>query len=268
MKSFPTGIERKELIRKAAEKAQEIIDQGKTGKEGVSKYGFKDSALDSGNGRFLDSFKNVLPEGEKELRAYIEKTLKAKKGKAVGIEFGGMGYNLFSSFQEGFFKKSMGVTLVNDKSDDDIRTLSKILPHHKVFEGNILAPSIAMSLEKELDGEKFDFITERLVGGFETMPPDPYLLSKIFQDWYRLLNEGGLMLIQTPVAFDGLMEKWVSVIKEKYPDVLDVQQFSSPYRDDNLPGSTFRLIKLPGSPETLPFLDPRTVRDIGMAVDG
>ena len=76
-----------------------------------------------------------------------------------------------------------------------------------------------------------------------------------------MLNENGLMLIQTPVALNNLMEKWMPMIREKFVGVLEIQYTSSDLEDGTAPGSVLRIRKLPGAPEKLPFLDSQAVRE-------
>src|SRR3989344_3050811 len=76
-------------------------------------YSWINSELD---GLFLRSFQTTfenIPSFKKmwrlkniSLSMYIETILKEKKGKAVGIEFGGPGSRLFNGFTKGFFLKS------------------------------------------------------------------------------------------------------------------------------------------------------------------
>ena len=260
-KKFPaSNAERKTIIENAGNEAREFVDEGLDGFNGVNAHEWKDSPLDGDDEpiTFFDSFKNILPEGEHNLRAYIEKVLETKKSNAVGVEFGGTGLRLFDSFTSGFFKKSAGVTLVNYKKLEDSNNQSS---SHVVVEGSILSSDLYPKLNKELNNDKVDLIIERMGAGFRLVPEEPRMLSNIFSVWYQMLSENGLMLIQTPVAFNNLLEKWVPMIQEKFAGVLEIQYNSSDLEDGTAPGSVLRIRKLPGAPEKLPFLDSHAIRE-------
>ena len=239
---FATGQERKALISDKTAKAEKFVERSKEKSMSTIQYNFLDSSLDGNfGGTFFQSFKNVLPKEAqpKGLKAYIEHVLEAKKGEAVGIEFGGTGLKLFKDFTPGFFKQSFGVTLL------DYRTPTTQMPStsestHQVIESNILDPELYTSLETKLEGKKFDFILERMAGGLRFIPAEPYKISGIFQRWYTSLATDGLLLVQSPMVFDKLMKKWVTLIKEEYPEVLDVE-YESGAGDNILPGCVFRL---------------------------
>ena len=98
----PRGIE--ELKR-----ARNISTQEDKNKEQFG-YVYVDSYLDNsdkledwGKGNLFDNFYSVI-EGEGSLKKYIENILQKKRSQAIGIEFGGLGINLFKGFSPGFFK--------------------------------------------------------------------------------------------------------------------------------------------------------------------
>ena len=241
-------------------------------------YPYKDSSLQSHifgpNLYFSDSFKNLFENGEEGMKGYIQKTLEGKKGEAIGVEFGGPATNLFRSFDKGFFKRSIGVTLVDHRKDSRKKPYPSNSPlvilneniindNHDVLEGDIFKQETYENLSKRLNGEKVDFIMERMEGGLRMVPSDPYTMGKILENWYELLNEGGIMFVQSPVVFNNLLEKWVDKIKSEFGNVIEVK-YKKGTEDFTPACSAFRLRKLPGAPSKLPLLDISTVKETQM----
>src|SRR5579859_3685773 len=118
---FPTGQERKKEVREK-EKLTQALEK-KHHWSPLKNFTWEDSALGYKSTRdsfeFYSSFQNffaaVLPESEKSLRNYIEKILEGRKGKAIGVEFGGTGVTLFRGFTPNFFRQTVGVTLIDYK---------------------------------------------------------------------------------------------------------------------------------------------------------
>jgi len=199
------------------------------------------------------------------MRSYIESSLDGKRGKALGIEFGGIGSNLFRGFSKGFFKETFGITLADHRKKwqaklDEYKN-SKHKLDHNAIEGDILCDDLYNNLEEKLNGQKVDLIIERMFLGLEFMPAEPYKLSKILEKWYEMLNEGGIMFVQPPVVFNNLLDKWAEMLHEKYSSTIEFQHEKGIHdaagEDEGY--SAFRLRKLTGAPKELPFLDPRTV---------
>lgn len=260
---FPTGKDRKKLIADNSKK----IEAYKRNRGAGRFYGWVDSSIEEGTqGSFNYSFYKVLPRGVNNIREYIEHILEDKKSKAIGVEFGGPGDRLFKGFTPELFKKSVGVTLVDWHGDDRKPDPGS---KHKVVEGDILTSHTYEELEKILEGDKVDLIMSRLAAGLEYIPIEPYAVSKILQVWYKLLNDGGVMFVQTPVFFNELLKEWATMIKDQYKDVLEFQEDAGGESDgSNTQGthssSAFRLRKLPGAPTELPLLDPRKVKNTPM----
>ena len=213
---------------------------------------------------FSDSLSISLPENfEKErdiegylknpeiFQIYIEQTLsKEQKHDLTAIEFGGPGSELFRGFSKDFFKKTVGVCLKdirdpNEKNND-------IKNNHSVVEGDILDiqdDKLLNEVTEKLDTEKTDLIISRMIGPLKEIDKHPAILDRIIRNWYNMLNENGLMFIQfqgyVPLNKDklerDLMEKWSTIIKEKFPKI-NIQ----------IDGGVMRLHKKVGAPEELP----------------
>jgi len=263
--SFPIGKERKDTLEQSRKKIDRFK---KTGKDEIllqRRYSWVNSSVDGPDeidGQpFRNSFRDILPKQERSLKDYIEKVLAKRKGEAIGIEFGGIGSRLFSDFTPGFFAKSVGVSLVDHREPEKLAIIQKgdEKINHELLEGDIFTDETHDRLNKLLRGKKIDLIIERMASGLEFVPLEPYRVSKILQIWYKLLREGGIMLVQTPVEFNNLLTEWVTKIQKEYKDVIELE-YQKGNNDRGDPCSAFRLRKLPGAPEELPLLNPRTVR--------
>jgi len=168
-------------------------------------YTLRDSPLEGHPSTFDGTFRRVLPEGETSLRGYIEKELASRKGKAVGIEFGGPGRELFAGFSEGFFQKTAGVPLVDPRRTvfSDAKAIDAER-HHQIISGDILSEKTYERLNEWLDGDKADLILERMMAGWKNMPNEPFTVGKLFQRGYGLLGEGGLMFLEVPREWEPL----------------------------------------------------------------
>ncbi len=264
---FPTNKEESEKVIK---RNQEKIENFKIyGKEKIKKdkhYGFLDSSLDdystSKGIPFAESFYYILPRSNKNLTRYIKECLETKKGKAIGVEFGGIGSSVFKSFPRGFFAKSVGVTLVDHREGKDLARSQKKDEkiNHETLVSDIFDLKTYESLNKLLQGKKVDFIVSRMAKGLEFVPIEPYTVSKILKIWYELLAEEGIMFVQTPIAFNNLLKVWTEKIEKEYSNLIEV--FFVPGFADNRADhcSSFRLRKLSDAPKELPLLDPRTIK--------
>ncbi len=264
--AFPIGKEREDLVRGKEKTTHEFeVTGAKQMQKG--KYKWRDSALegsgDSPQLSYGETFKNLLPWEGLSFRGYIEIIIKKMKGKALGVDFGGIGSRLFAGFSPKFFTKSIGVTLVDHRKPKDLHFAqqedAKI--NHEVLVGNIFDEETYKSLYESLNGEKIDFIISRMAGGLEFVPTEPYTVGKILEIWYELLAEEGVMFVQVPIAFNNLLKVWAERIQKDFKKVIDMQ-YSLGVIDSKPTGrfSAFSLHKLPGAPDKLPLLDPRTVR--------
>lgn len=212
---------------------------------------------------FEESFLNVLPEGQKDLCGYIERTLYLKKGKAIGIEFGGPGSRLFTGFSRGFFRKTAGIDIIgrHGTSNPVLRlgvAIKDTARNHKVMTGDILAPKTYNVLREWLGGNKPDLIIERMRGGFEENVYSKTVLFKTLERWYGFLNQEGLMFIQVPRIAHASFKEWVDMVQgQNYKNLLEVSYFFPRQGADSSAQhlSAMRLRKLPGAPKRLPQLE-------------
>lgn len=206
---------------------------------------------------FHEAFKSTLPEGT-NLRTYIEKVLTNRKGRAIGVEFGGLGSRLFSGFSNGFFERSLGVALFDSRSS--LQQVDDAESNHRVIAGDLTLDKTTKSIDRWLRGEKTDLIVERMVGGLDEVPHDPYLLREQANLYYRFLSEGGLMFVQLPKFATKLVPLWVDSARRVSSGTIDASY--GIYTNQYATTTVLRMHKLPGAPSELPVLSPRQVRDL------
>ena len=225
-------------------------------------YSIYDSSLNKfgADSNFDITFQPLLDERNQSLRSYIEGSLEKKKGRAIGIEFGGTGSNLFSGFSRGFFSRSLGVALADTRNRLDVDpTPEDEKRHHSVLAGDLTNLETYEHVREWLGTEKADLIIERLAGEHYSLPEEPNLLGKVFDAWYSLLAEEGIILAQTTRWMRPLIAPWVELIQKNYAGSLEVDHHHGSELDLF---DAILLRKLPSAPEKLPILDPRTVREI------
>jgi hypothetical protein len=185
-----------------------------------------------------------INEGGKRFEAYVKSILSPeKKGDLYAIEFGGPGSKLFQDFN-GFFSKTVGVCLEDIRSTLDVM-LDK-LNNHFVLEGDIMDVTNDTTLTrvtKQLDGHKADLIISRMAGPLNSIKKHPAILDRIIRNWYRMLNENGLMFVQVANHYDKIpfLKDWVERVKNSCPEI-DLQEENK----------VIRLHKRKGAPEELP----------------
>jgi hypothetical protein len=200
---------------------------------------------------FDSEFNMFAPEGQ-NLRDYIEEVLRPRKGQAVAIEFGGPGSNLFAGFSEGFFRRSLGVTL-KDKRAAVKRSRDKVM-NHSVIEGDLRDPFTKSKVNNWLGEDQVDLVFERLGGAGSKIPQDPYDIAQHASEWYKMVAEGGLMFLQVPTVVTPLIVPWLEKIDALYPGLARGGR--------SLIWLDIQLHKIPGAPDELPLLTPREVRSI------
>jgi hypothetical protein len=229
----------------------------------TDRFDYLDSKLDNPDNNpddylsFEETFHSLLPK-EEGLRSYIEDSLKERAGEAVGIEFGGPGVNLFQGFTPGFFKKSIGVTLVDHyrSSAETERSYGT----HKILEGDIRSPETYEKIADELQGAKANLIIERLLGGWDYIENDLVLYGEILSKWYDLLADNGLLFAQVgPLRnTDSLFKKWDEILTEQYDSKVELTFQPDPYSS-----KVFMIRKHPGAPEKLPLIPIRDLLKSG-----
>jgi hypothetical protein len=229
-------------------------------------YTYKDSPFTGSNFiggwvySFDTSFRDTIPPRFSNIKEYIEQQL-APKAYRKALEIGGEGSGAFAEFPEGFFSKTVGVNLKDERADSTKEHDST--RNHTVIEGNILARDVQRKVKKEHQGDGYDLILMRMLGGLDCLPADPFFMSTHADFAYQQLASNGVMLIELPDAFvanspyekrnlqRNLMPQWASLITSRYKGQIEIQL------DEN--NSHLRLVKLDGAPEHLPFLSARTV---------
>lgn len=195
-------------------------------------------------------FKGTIP-GKVSLKTYVEKSLGDRAGKAIGIEFGGPGTALFSGFSEGFFARSLGVTLTDISRGSN----SHSPKGHGMLFRDLRDEATQDNVDQWLNGQKADFIIEKMLGALNHAPKDPYYIARFILKWYSLLSEKGLMFVEIPRFMDVLARPWMDHVAQETEGTIDLS-----LKRGNPLNSRFRIQKLPGAPAELPSLDPWQVK--------
>ncbi len=206
------------------------------------------------------TFSGVLPDGVR-IQDHIKERLAHKSGAAIGVEFGGVGSQFFASFGDFFLQHGYGITLYDERDPQQRLADRSIQSRHTIIsgphKGNIFSNESTMALNEALDSSKADFIIERMDGGLtlvdQNLKPGAIAWLHLFQEWYSLLSEDGIMLIQIPLSMDSLIKPWTKKIESEAGTTLEVRS------SNTLPGaeinhSTLSIQKKSGSPVNLPIL--------------
>ncbi|MGB9609100.1 MAG: hypothetical protein ACPL3E_01855 [Minisyncoccia bacterium] len=175
--------------------------------ESKKNWDIYDSGLVSGENPLEFDFLKLYPRGFKNLKDYLEKEYKKKKGKIIGIELGGPARRLFSDFSPGFIQKSFGVTLFDkrtekEKKEDESR-------NHYVLTFDIFDEDFYEEIKKYIGDRGFDLMFERMEGGWVGFPEEREVFEFFIFRWYELLASNGMAFIQSPyVLNENNFSKW------------------------------------------------------------
>lgn len=198
-----------------------------------------------------DFFNGILPEKFADIKEYLESLYKKRKGAVVGVEMGGPGSKLFSGFSPGFLRKSFGVTLFDRRSEEQRKIDAK--HGHEVIAVDMFSTKGHRAINKKLEGAKVDFIVEKMHAGFTGFPEDPKYLLAVLNRWYRLLNEGGVMMVESPTFDDESKLKevvaWLGKTAAQQNKKIDLSYKIFPVTAGKR--IKLRIQKLEGAPETL-----------------
>ncbi|MDP2788958.1 MAG: hypothetical protein Q8O46_02815 [bacterium] len=134
--------------------------------------------------------------------------------------------------------------------------------NHFVITGDILdakrSSETLIRVAQTLGIEKTDLILSRMAGALNEIKKNGSVLDRIIRNWYRMLNENGLMFIQYDYTIlDPLVvERWATTIKERFPKKIDIQ----------ISEGVLRLHKKQGAPDELPSATElfRTTKETSM----
>lgn len=263
---FPWNkVARKQELRANQVGIDYLKEKGITGQE----WRFKDSPLltDTGRNSYETTFQDIIPNKD-SLATYLGTSLAYtnKKGGVVVIDIGGPGREVASDIREIetgadeklTVKKSLGVTL-----EDIGNNRSDVESNHSVIEADLLEKETDRKIEEWLGEDKLDLIVERMAGGLDFMPNEPYALIRKVEHLYELLADGGVMLIQVPKSLKEIFREWAKEM-EKHKETIEFQFKAGDLMSNSSPSlnSAFLLRKLPGAPKKLPVLSVKRVQQI------
>ena len=199
-------------------------------------------------------FASVVPEGY-TMQTDIQHVLEAKSQRTA-VELGGSGNNTFAHFPEGFFDQTIGTVLHNTGIQQNLS--------HTVLRVNIFSPDGIDTIKQHLPHGKTDCLIQRIGGPLtmeqsRTYPPNLFEVVSIAQQWYELLNEGGVMYMQLPAEISLYMTYYLDYIKANYADTLEITTGKGNYSSNVL-----RLVKKPNAPTSLPLLSLKTIAQIDL----
>ena len=223
-------------IREGLKRSQKEIDYYTRGAKKHEKLhqDFPWGIYDSTEPSFDVTFSNVIPDeyyqwGARrpengKISRYLNARFADKKGKLIGLEIGGPGSVLFEDLNVNaggvLFKRSAGVTLTDLRKG--LRKKFDNKAGHQVIEADILEAGKEKEgkkiVLKWLNGEKADFIIERMQGAISNFPSDMNYFYLTLKWWYEMLSVNGVMLVQIPEQseYSSMLEKWFIDLKQKY----------------------------------------------------
>lgn len=207
---------------------------------------------------FEVSFERVLPRRVR-LREYIEQRLAPWAGHALGIEFGGCGSRLFRGFSEGFFERSIGVSLEDPRCSDLVRA-EDADRGHQVLLADIMHDETYAQLASVMASARAHLIVERLARGMECIPEEPHTAMNVFQRWYGMLAPGGLIFAHVPAYMSRMLMPWAELVRARCDGSIELQVATGTCDHRADLSSVMLLSKNVQAPDRLPTLCPRQVR--------
>lgn len=223
-------------------------------------------------GNYVDSIdKNyeakISDYGEAFTQYIIDTLSKSKNKELYAVEFGGSGSKLFGDFnKKHLFHKTAGVCL-KDIHNLPTDKMYNSYNNHSVIEGDILdlnEKPLNEKIENNLGVKKVDLIMSRLMGPLLEFKKNPAILNRIINNWYKMLNENGLIFAQFDYfpehnrninlkklesyfpskerESEEFVKQWADLIQKKFPNKIEIQ----------LGRGILRLHKNFGAPDELP----------------
>jgi hypothetical protein len=211
----------------------------------------------------------TVEETGEPFKQYIEDTLSKSKNKELyAVEFGGSGSRLFHEFSKGFFERTAGVCLGDERYTEEKFNDAK--KGHDVVIGDVLTVNgnpIYKDIENRLGTSKVDLIISRMQGPLYLLDKNPAIMNALVKKWYSMLNENGILFAQFEYMkehnpnmeekYKSIIEPenirdseihaqyWVDEIKKRYNGLVDVQlgrgvlrlhkNFGAPEEIENMP---------------------------------
>ena len=198
------------------------------------------------------SFRHLIPEEFPTMRAYIEQRFFEKRGAVVGMDIGGTGSALFRDFSPGFFVKSLGVVLADQREENTKQEDEEL--HHSVLEADAFSSKGWRNITSTLRGDTVDVLFERMYGGLVGMSADSHFLASLLERWYGLLGDEGVMFVELPHISSrksSSIVRWLYTMEHGKVPGVTVRYAASPYEEAGSLKMVMCLEKGPGAPESL-----------------
>ncbi len=176
------------------------------------------------------TFNELAPWG---FEHYLKVRFPEKYGNLVGLELGGPGSKLFKGLQH-CFVKSVGVTVLDlrEKYQSVTEKETDKLLQHEVISADIFSKDALDKVDKWLNGEKADFIVERMQAGWHQQSKNMAFFAKYFAGWYERLGQRGSIFVQTPfITGSGKnldleasiqYKHWIELMQNKYKNLINI----------------------------------------------
>lgn len=151
--------------------------------------------------------------------------------------------SIFTSLPSDKPKFGLAVSLEDVRSDLQKERDGRL--NIEKLDGDIILPSTWRKIEKKLAGRRADLIVERAQGGILTLPRDSGFYEFTMGRMWKMLNEGGMLLLETPYLCNFSMPADIS----QWARLLMINNINAIFDD-----YAMKLVKTPDSPEKLPFL--------------
>jgi hypothetical protein len=197
---------------------------------------------------FGASFREVI--GGKGFVQFVQEIFEGNSN-LKGVELGGPGSNVFSSFRKGLFAKTLGVNL-GKPSKEWVERTGKFRESdtHSILSGDIYSRDTQQYIRKWAEGG-VDFFLSRMGAGLNSNPLNPFLPFRSLDEYYVMLNTGGIMLIELDSRHDRIFPKWVDLVRAQCGNAITLRID----RDNRV----MFLQKHEGAPDRLPHLSAKQI---------
>jgi len=205
---------------------------------------------------FLDTLNlsNYVSKGNAgfAMSSYLKNNFKEKSDGIIFVEMGGPGERLARDIDEVCkIKKSFGMSLpigIKLATDKNKLNINNLPEYHEIISGDMFLYDKFNELKNKLNGEKVDLLIERMKGGNDLLDGavcHPNWYYKHLDNWYKLLNDNGVMFIEVPP----LLRTNFPYLNEWFDKMKKTNGIGFGTNHNN---GFFRIHKLPNAPEKLP----------------
>jgi hypothetical protein len=209
----------KDKIKRVQDKPSIVVVGSKDSKYDWVMLDSKASAMRRQFGDYVEGIRHNAPYEETfsdildgiTFNQFLNKIFKGRKD-LVGIDIGGPGTNFFGSLSGKLFKKTFGLTLGDHVPIRLKMGIEEENKNHSVLYGNVYDKSVRSQVVTKT-GDKIDFVVSRMGAGYDLAPDNPFTLFETLNDFYKMLSDCGVMMIQLPSEHVIIMYKWLNLLQ-------------------------------------------------------